>query len=469
MPARSPLLLLALLLASAGAVSVRRHTTNPDSVDASDASQVAEPVPPPTESQAADGVALERDATSPDSVSASDASQVPALAPSPTTVESQAAAVVAPESQATSPGSLNATDASQAPSPTTVQSQAATAVTPARPTVIHFMFELHDHLTHPEVWGRFFKDCYKGACMIWAHCTDHAACQKDYLMTLLNVKVVSTVYSQRGADLVTPFVHMMRNAMALTKDWSHLVSEKFVVISDSTLPAKPFKTVYEALSKHGDSDWCSATPMQWASAEIEGQHMALVKHHQWAVLNRADAQELALNWRFVPKLLQWNVKLKEGKWASNHSQVPRSSFAGGTWYTATDEEAPYAVINGAMPVPDHTSMAKQWEFFSKRVCHTYVAFPQDVEDMKHAQSAKASLLQLSNQPWAYNQGAVTLPLLEDKESRLVSQSGIWHPFTMEHLSDASLITLRRSPFLFARKFSPCAVMPNATAILLTMM
>lgn len=338
-----------------------------------------------------------------------------------------------------------------------------------RPTLLHFMFELKDMLIHPGIWGEYFDSAQPGTLMAWAHCTDYHACKNDYNLQLLNVRLVPTTWSVRGADLMTPFVHMMRIAMQETKHLADSgVMEKFLVISDSTLPVKPFSYTYWDLAASPASDICISSTDQWAHGTVDGSPVALVKHHQWVALNRSDAAVLVRDWRAVTQGKGWNVPLKDGRWAGQNRSVPRTSFDGGTWYTATDEEAVWALLHGPMELRFEGDLEQPLQVFMRRRCHTYVAFPHDVEPTTHlASRTPHSLLQLEAKAEAkFDHTKITLQLLKDPDSKMSVPPGVWHPFLMEALGDRSLGVLRRSPYLFARKFSACAKLHNYSEIML---
>jgi len=341
-----------------------------------------------------------------------------------------------------------------------------------RPTVLHFMFELKDKFPHPGIWGQFFDSAQPGTVMAWAHCTNHHSCKNDYVLELLKVKLIPTTWSIRGADLMTPFVQMIRYALPMTEHLAAAgVTEKFMVISDSTLPVKPFAHVYWDQAASPSSDICISSPDQWAHGIVDGVPTALVKQHQWVSLNRSDASVLAREWLPVTKLKGWNVPLRHARWAGLNRSVPRALFQGGTWYTATDEEAVYAFLFGPLVLSRLDDPVLPRELFRHRRCSTYVAFPHDLEQVAAASPARtapvgtSSMLQIEAEASAsFDHTIITRQLLQDPDAKLTVPPGTWHPFLMEKLGDRSLHVLRRSPYLFARKFSPCAELANFSEV-----
>uniref|UniRef100_A0A7S1RYD9 Protein xylosyltransferase n=1 Tax=Alexandrium catenella TaxID=2925 RepID=A0A7S1RYD9_ALECA len=331
---------------------------------------------------------------------------------------------------------------------------------PRPPVMLHFMFLLMDQFPLPGIWAEFFRSAPPDTYTLWAHCVNQSLCERDPGMNLLNIRLVPTTYSKRGLDLVTPYVHMVRIALTeMHLAASGVMTEKFLVMSDSTLPIKPFLHVYGELAQSVDSDICLSSIDQWANGTVDGVPVALAKHHQWLALNRHDAEMLVNDW--VPVLGEhdsWNIPLREGRWAGSNRTVPRSAFEGGMWYNANDEEAPFAYIHGPVELRFPGDTEKPMNLFLQRRCTTYVGFPFDVPSANESQSL------LQHDPEEYATPTVTALIVQDPGNKLNVQGGAVHPFTIQALSYESTLTLRRSVFLFARKFALDADLPNFTRI-----
>mmetsp|Transcript_67286 Transcript_67286/g.200063 ORF Transcript_67286/g.200063 Transcript_67286/m.200063 type:complete len:315 (+) Transcript_67286:3-947(+) len=311
--------------------------------------------------------------------------------------------------------------------------------------------------------------------MAWAHCTDHRACENDYMMSLLKVRLVPQVFSVRGADLVNPYAHMIRLALAETRQLAaDGVVEKFLVVSDATLPVKPFPVVHWDQTTRPESDICISFPEQWPVAAYQGVTVTIVKHHQWVSLNRRDATALADDWEPSPTPRGWNVTLRSGKWAARPVRVPRGYWTGGAWFTATDEEAIYERAFGPLVLESANATKPMWNLFHSRRCITYVDWPDNVypQDLLEGHN-QTSFLQVGGAARSaaaaghfYNfTTEVSKELLKDDAFRFSIANGIRHPFKFEQLGSAGLRALRESRFLFARKFSSCAHLPNYTEIM----
>jgi hypothetical protein len=74
-------------------------------------------------------------------------------------------------------------------------------------------------------------------------------------------------------------------------------ADKFVFVSDSTLPAKPFSQIYSTLSTRRGSDFCAFPSNEWADipGSTGGVELA-VKVHQWIVLERVHAVNSCIIW-----------------------------------------------------------------------------------------------------------------------------------------------------------------------------
>merc|ERR1719262_409136 len=78
-------------------------------------------------------------------------------------------------------------------------------------------------------------------------------------------------------------------------------NDKFVFLSETTLPVKPFAFIYQSLTVDQNSDFCIATTDQWArlASKNIGESAVLVKHSQWTVLSRYHAELVVQRWPIV--------------------------------------------------------------------------------------------------------------------------------------------------------------------------
>merc|ERR1712232_801063 len=131
---------------------------------------------------------------------------------------------------------------------------------------IHFLFMVRDSLYHLTVWARFFALAPKGWWKGWAHCKDPKLCKESGLFEKLpELTLVPKKWTFRCTDLVTAFAQLLKSALFQKKPRPG-VFEKFVLLSEATLPVKPFHFVYATLPRDHESDFCFMKPQQWRSA-----------------------------------------------------------------------------------------------------------------------------------------------------------------------------------------------------------
>jgi hypothetical protein len=333
----------------------------------------------------------------------------------------------------------------QTPSEPTFLSQAFTrnasfASNESQPTFMHFLFLLDDGLPHAEIWQNFFSSAPAGSYAVWAHCAKPRAClskRSPIKSALPELKFVDTAYSKHCVDLVTPFVQLLKAALA---DGTSHPREKFVLIGDATLPVKPFSYVQATLSANDDSDFCFFPKRAWKRFLIDGRYFFLPKHHQWVNLNRAHAEKLVSNWDSSTKF--WSrFRLKH---------APRKQT------TCTDEYATFESIFGPLPMG-----YARWKFpglagatirsatgaaeWNQGSCRTYASWaPNDGHHWKDT-------MELSKQ-------------ITDPRDKVLPPRG-FHPVSLAAVGDRSLQILRNSPFLFVRKFTQHAHLQHFAEIM----
>jgi hypothetical protein len=85
--------------------------------------------------------------------------------------------------------------------------------------------------------------------------------------------------------------------LALQSDLTAHPADKFAFISDSTLPGKPFATLYSTLGARQGSDFCVFPSFEWADIKgPDGKLEVAPKTHQWVTLERAHAEKLLNEW-----------------------------------------------------------------------------------------------------------------------------------------------------------------------------
>merc|ERR1719253_1227572 len=205
-----------------------------------------------------------------------------------------------------------------------------------------------------------------------------------------------------------------------------------------------------------DSDICLFPSDQWGSANIDGSYVKLLKHHQWVVLSRPHAEMFVTHWISVNARSEWRIWLKSGSWQGNHRYVyPQSFYYPAAANTCTDEWAFMATIFGALE--PHTG---------SRELH---GFGGGFIDMNtHTTQGRCRTWTYWDNSWDPAATALASQIANDYYGSSMScfPKCFARPATLFKLSTSSLHALRRSPFLFARKFGPNVYMPNYETIVL---
>merc|ERR1740138_1032352 len=98
----------------------------------------------------------------------------------------------------------------------------------------------------------------------------------------------------------------MKSALRQYESKGSSITEKFVVISSSTLPIKPFAVVYAELLESEESDFCFNKRSSAGTLQLKHRYskdgaaftstLFLPKHDEWVVLNRDHATKLVERW-----------------------------------------------------------------------------------------------------------------------------------------------------------------------------
>lgn len=165
---------------------------------------------------------------------------------------------------------------------------------------LHFLFMLRDRFLHEDVWKAFFAGASPKTYTIFAHCSDESKCKSAPVFEELGIELVPTVPSAWCRDLVSPAAQLMRAALRADGRWRPFPRggrSKFILVSESTLPLRPLSAMSEILLRRDHSDICIVPKQQWDRAsDILGVGYRIVKHHQWAVLDRNDAEAFEQGW-----------------------------------------------------------------------------------------------------------------------------------------------------------------------------
>jgi hypothetical protein len=157
---------------------------------------------------------------------------------------------------------------------------------------VFFLFLAVDKISNLGVWENFFAGADPSQYRALAHCK---LPQCESQLHGSKITAITSVPSYYCTDLVSPMNQLLHYALS---DDPHTTnpSDKFVFVSDSTLPAKPFSQIYSTLSGRYGSDFCTFPSNEWADIpSASGKEMA-VKYHQWIVLGRDHAEKASNMW-----------------------------------------------------------------------------------------------------------------------------------------------------------------------------
>jgi len=292
-------------------------------------------------------------------------------------------------------------------------------------------------LTFAPIWRQWTSSAPPGSWRAWVHCQDYEGCKRNKVEEQLDGMVqVATVPSKRCTDLVTPQWQLMQFAVAQSKSYRD-PNDKFVLLSSACLPLKPFSYVYGDLCSNALTDLCLFKTKEWQLTRIAGHKAYLVKHGQWAILNRENAESFARHWTRLDDQGRWMLRMPMEKFNGIRFYVDRKDKH--NWRCA-DEFALFATLYGFLvpgkygpdrcPLDKNTVCQDLVEFQKQSRCRTMFFFYKE----ERRRSEELALM------------------LEDKGNK-ISWKGDGHPAEFKYLTPESMWTLRQSPFLFARKFN----------------
>jgi hypothetical protein len=321
---------------------------------------------------------------------------------------------------------------------------------------LHFLFLVDNYIQHADHWREFLSLAPPGSWKAFVHCKDSWGCNNNGVFTdnpgFVQVPSTETFYCH---DLVTAMRVLLDNALKSQATAATGGREKFIFVSDSTLPIKPFSWVSYQLLQDDSSDFCVFPSNQWASGNFRGTQRFLVKHHQWVTLNREHAQRFVDSWKPVQANGSWPIYIRDDP-RKDHQNVAPSDFdypQGSS--RCSDEFAFMANIYGAVQT---TGSLKTLKNFGGG----------GVLNMEsHTMQGMCRTWTFWNQNWDPQATALAGQIHNDFGSRISCYPYCqYRPAVLEHLTDDALHALRHSPFLFARKFSGVLYMGNYFDIVL---
>lgn len=295
---------------------------------------------------------------------------------------------------------------------------------------VHFLFLTKDGVKNPDLWQAFFAGGNQKQYRSFLHCKYPGLCKNPLGLTM--VETVSTEYC---TDLVSAMVQLLRFAAA---DGTN-ARDKFAFVSETTLPVKPFPVIYAALTQNEHSNFCVKSFRTWGQT-TGGVAVKLIKHSQWVVLNRSHAHTMIQGWPRVKTVHGWVVP----RWSSNSTLTRNSNYP--TVQTGqVIQQDPYT--HKKWPL-----CADEWAFMAT----IYGAVPAATSDvMKEVRSIDGGCSTFA--VWNDNTDLVQDLRRLHPYTRLKFSKGS-SPAEFIAISDEGAEALRRSSFLFARKFDEHVMM-----------
>jgi len=357
-----------------------------------------------------------------------------------------------PAGKASSPPSASATpaEAAVAPraklSPTTITSDGQAVR--IRPQVF-FLFMVYTKISNVEIWDRFFEPAQRGVdYTALVHCKSEADCRK--IISPNRFLVIPSVETSYCLNLVGGMNALLKTALTLSGVGSP--NDKFVFVSDSTLPVKPFSYVYNQLTGDSSSDFCVFPRNEWAEVtdnDSRGERKTVrvaPKVHQWLALGRRHA-ELSVNRSKEDLDLMRQLQLNMGQGISGFRNT---GCLDEFWHFAqVYKGVTFPLGATAISLPDFNGGpldTANYEIQGR--CNTFVHWVQRASGV------------------ANNITSVAQAMIVDAGTDMVPASDV-RPASIRGFGRASLSSLRKSSFLFVRKveekasFSGCSSLPEA--------
>jgi len=293
---------------------------------------------------------------------------------------------------------------------------------------------------HVEVWNEFFSEAPPGYATVWVHCSSDDCDLKRVQDAIPRARFVQQAPSQRCLDLVTPQAKLVRVALKYTRTArAHLqhreFPEKFLFLSGSDLPVKPFSEIYRTLLENNDSDFCLQSIRRWQSTIVENRSLSLVKHNQWVVLNRPNAETFAKEWvNPVRHSGRWSFLLRGRKFRNKKIYV----FVEYRGNRCADEFAVFATVFGIVGEDPDVGLG---------YCPLSQKTPACDKFKELHKLSRCRTLQI------FNKASETMGLLLANDTGNSSYQTRFggHPVEWWNISTQLLHTLRKTQFLFFRK------------------
>jgi hypothetical protein len=315
------------------------------------------------------------------------------------------------------------------------------------------MFLAVEKVNNLDIWNAFFAGAPQDQFRAYVHCKLPQCTTRFAGSPIVPIPMVPSFYC---ADLVTPMNQLLSEAL---KSHGQNSADKFVFVSDSTLPAKPFSKIYETLSGRSGSDFCITSMKEWATRREqplvfgqEGKAVEMaVKHHQWSVLERNHAERVVQTWQAsLPQVYDFMMRFQM-------NLPPRSrsvkAFSGSNDAGCLDEFYHMAAIYGTVPYQEskNDTMVSLPAFTNSPLhvapaadlqgsCDTFVAWPEFAKGSSQPRNTTGM--------HSFSRLYAALDALSVPYSGDAAKPGYW-----DAISSHGMRAIRASDFLFVRKFA----------------
>eukprot|EP00747_Dinoflagellata_sp_TGD_P166523 gnl/TRDRNA2_/TRDRNA2_189430_c0_seq1.p1 gnl/TRDRNA2_/TRDRNA2_189430_c0~~gnl/TRDRNA2_/TRDRNA2_189430_c0_seq1.p1 ORF type:complete len:408 (-),score=60.90 gnl/TRDRNA2_/TRDRNA2_189430_c0_seq1:210-1433(-) len=295
------------------------------------------------------------------------------------------------------------------------------------PPKVYFLFLGVDKISNMRTWKAFFQSAPSDQYKALVHCVNKVSCDAAIIGSTLTT--VPTTPSYYCTDLVSPMNQLLNYAVEDAKQRGN-PQDKFVFVSDSTLPAKPFTQIYATLASRQGSDFCLFPGAEWADIPSPTGKEIAAKYQQWIVLSHGHAKKALDLWQ---QGVNHNFMQRYGMNVNNHNWGCLDEF----WHmltiygpiTSDSIGSPRTVtlpeFNGG---PVYVSAAAGWQ----GQCDTFVMWTK-------------YLYASGNNPF--------LRMYNNLDAKSIPHGGNpMRPGWWDTISQNGMRAIRNSDFLFVRKF-----------------
>mmetsp|Transcript_29324 Transcript_29324/g.84265 ORF Transcript_29324/g.84265 Transcript_29324/m.84265 type:complete len:475 (+) Transcript_29324:178-1602(+) len=303
---------------------------------------------------------------------------------------------------------------------------------------VFLLFLVYDKVNNINVWERFLEGGVKGSDYhALVHCKSESKCRHNIRSG--RFEIIPSVETRYCLDLVSGMNQLLRVALQLAGVGA--TRDKFVFVSDTTLPVKPFSFVYKHLTADHASDFCMFPRNEWAEVpgwtNHEGMKVRIApKHHQWIVLNRKHAI-LSVEGSRQQLDLMHTLQLNLGVMSKGYSNTG-----------CLDEFWHFQTAYKSVQIPNGHAMLNIEDFHGAPLstsnyqiqgrCNTFVNWVQ------RASGTQNNITDLAK-------------MMRDDPGTDMSPPTDARPSSFQRMGHKSLVALRKSPFLFVRKVDAAAI------------